>query len=228
MDLNPLCEGARALGHSAPGLKWWLSLTAADQGAWIAGIGASAAALAALYISGQERRRRTSQSRDVARLGASYMVTDLQRLVVFVAKLKKNLRELAASPPPDGDPAHGKAIETIKRSLEEISPILNRIGLDRLSMLPPKVGANLAVTLGGLPICCDGAKLLLDRLSQGDLVSKQSDNLLFLADSLEGPLQRLIPFFQWFSIEFPGAIKLITDPMIQQITDAIRKESQGG
>jgi len=45
-------------GHSWPSIHWWLSLTAADQGAWISGVGAFAAATAALWIALNDSRRR--------------------------------------------------------------------------------------------------------------------------------------------------------------------------
>ncbi|SEI92506.1 hypothetical protein [Frateuria terrea] len=51
------------LGHSWPSLHWWLSLTAADQGSWISGIGSLAAAAVAVLIAGAERRHRHAHQR---------------------------------------------------------------------------------------------------------------------------------------------------------------------
>lgn len=86
---DPLCEGARALGHSLPSWHWWLSLTATDQGTWFAGIGAFAAAIVALGIALSDGFRRRRERKARARLtmaslyspmvGALAMVTGIGR-----------------------------------------------------------------------------------------------------------------------------------------------------
>lgn len=51
-----VCEIAKPLGHSWPSIHWWLSLTAADQGAWISGLGSLAAVIVALGIAINQAR----------------------------------------------------------------------------------------------------------------------------------------------------------------------------
>ncbi len=91
LDLQPICEATKPLTHSAPALHWWLGLNAAEQGAWIGGIGgviaavgAFAAALVALKISKRDAmERQTTREADRsarAYVLAAYILTDVERI----------------------------------------------------------------------------------------------------------------------------------------------------
>jgi len=88
MLVEPLCESARALGHSGPTLRWWLSLTASDQGAWVAGMGAFAAAVAAagiaIWQASADRRRRKA----FAKAMAPALLGDLNAMLALMHELR--------------------------------------------------------------------------------------------------------------------------------------------
>src|ERR1700722_15016677 len=102
MMLDPVCAAGKPLGPSWPSVQWWLSLTAADQGAWISGIGAFSAALAAVWVSGRERRRRDPERGKLARTTGQYLYADILRLANEATSAKLNialLAEFASSDP---------------------------------------------------------------------------------------------------------------------------------
>jgi len=85
MIIDPICEPHKALGYSWWPWEWphwWLSLTASDQGAWAAGIGALAAAGAALLVwwlsystaRAEALRRQTQRAKLLAIETAQFLV----------------------------------------------------------------------------------------------------------------------------------------------------------
>src|ERR1700748_156866 len=101
MDMDPLCEGGKALGHSWPGLHWWLSLTATDQGTWFAGLGAFAAAIVALGIALSEGRRRKSESRARAQLVKASLYSPVVGVLAMVSGIEDDA-EIALRALPGG------------------------------------------------------------------------------------------------------------------------------
>src|SRR6202012_4581920 len=90
MQMDPVCEATRALGHSWwPSLHWILSLTAGDQAAWISGLGAFAAAFAAVRVAGAERKTREKQSDDRSKVAASFIYSDVVKLATFAIELHR-------------------------------------------------------------------------------------------------------------------------------------------
>lgn len=82
------------LGHSWPGIHWWLSLTASDQGAWVAGMGALAAAVAAVGISIVQFRRDAARERRIAVAIAPALLGDLKLALESVDAIKQKAIEL--------------------------------------------------------------------------------------------------------------------------------------
>ena len=74
-------------GHSWPGLHWWLSLSAADQGAWVAGLGAFAAAIAAVGIALWQSSREARKDRAIRRAIAPALIGDLDAMLALMHEL---------------------------------------------------------------------------------------------------------------------------------------------
>ncbi len=98
MDLSPVCEAAKPLVHSAPGLRWWLGLNASEQGAWASGIGAFAAAAAAVYVAVWQyvvtRRDRSADKHRRAKLMAIDMVEIVTRLKADINAARRMLPDI--------------------------------------------------------------------------------------------------------------------------------------
>lgn len=84
MDIAPACEAAKLLGHSWPGLHWWLTLTAADQGAWFSGLGALAAVAATLFLAWLAERRRRLELRQRTEAAERIFAMRLQRPLTMI------------------------------------------------------------------------------------------------------------------------------------------------
>lgn len=216
MLIEPMAEGCKGLGHSWPSVHWWLSLAAADQGAWIAGLGAFAAAVVALVISDKDRRRRERERGAKARICAAYITTDMQRLSDFVVRLRKNLQSIDIA-----NQAQGYAIQifAIEQSLVEVRAVLERVDLKLLLMLPPKIGEGLATGIGSLPLCCDAISLVVFKMKNGDeLIMQKPENFSVPADMLKSPMASLAVFFKWHGSEFPDARGGVSSPAMKRIS----------
>lgn len=202
MMLDPVCEVVKPLGHSWPSVQWWLSLTAADQGAWISGIGAFAAALAAVWVSGRERRRRDQERAELARTAGQYLYADILRLANEATSAKLNialLAEFASSDP------YALNVSLIQGNLDNCMAIAERMSIERISILPPHVSGPLAMVLGAFPAIASGAKTTVMWLGApyNMPLDNWRDELRKRSKAITPCIKELRPFFAWFGAEFP-------------------------
>ncbi len=216
--LDPIRQSAQAFGHSAPTLHWWLSLTAADQGAWFAGMGAFAAAFVALLISGQDRRRHNREQRDRADICAHYVTLDLQRIGDSIVRLRSALLSIDLT---KQDLGYMHEIYSIQRCVEEIKVVRERIDMELLLMLPAKVGQSVALAIGGLPLVCDAASEVAFRMTQADETIMQSqENFTLPAAMIRSTIAGLAAFFVWHRDRFPETRGNVSEPTLRMLGDS--------
>ncbi|RDS80804.1 hypothetical protein DWU98_12670 [Dyella monticola] len=206
MRLEPICAVAEPIGHSWPSIHWWLSLTAADQGAWVSGIGAFAAAFAAVWVSGRERRLRNRERNELARTAARYLYADLLRLLKEAHMAKINLDTLAEF---DDSKPYVMNVGLISGCLGNCVAIAEGMSIERISILPSKVSGPLAMVLGAFPTIANGAKASVQFL--GDPYNMpldiQRQQLRDHSEAITPCIIELRPFFAWFGSQFPDEAK---------------------
>jgi hypothetical protein len=219
MVFDPVCEAAKALGHSWwPSPHWWLSLTAADQGAWVAGLGAFAAAFAALWISDQDRRRRNREQIDRADICAHYVIVDLQRIADSIVRLRRALLAIDLAKQHLG---FANEIYSIEQCVQEINTVRARIDMNLLLMLPNKVGQSVALAIGGLPLVCDAASMVAFRVRAADQDIMQSQsNFTTPAAMIKSPIAGLAAFFKWHMARFPETKANVCEPTLQMLAES--------
>jgi hypothetical protein len=219
MEISSLCPGARTLGHSGPTLHWWLSLTAADQGAWISGLGAFAAALTAVWIAGRERRIRNREKRDLTMVATAFVYMDIQQIAVFGCHLHGFVLKL--SKVENGKPTIAE-ITNIKLCIERVRLMCDRTSLKRINALPTSVSIALCRAVGGLPFACDAIESTVTTI---EFMTRKLDDvradLKVHALTLGIPLRGLIEYFKWFGCAFPEDKKEAADATIQVINDTV-------
>jgi hypothetical protein len=223
MTLEPVCEGARAVGHSWPSLHWWLSLTASDQGAWFAGAGAFAAAFVALWISDQDRRQRKKEEGDRADICAHYITVDLQRIADQVMRLRKALLSIDLEKQELG---YAQEIFTIDRCIEELNTIRQRIDMSLLMMLPTEVGQKVALAIGGLPLSIDAASEVVYRMRAADeKIMRSQNNFTNPAEMIKSQIAGLASFFTWLQDRFPDTRESVAAPILRRLGESFRLTS---
>lgn len=155
-------------GHSWPSAHWWLSLSAADQGAWVSGLGAFAAAVVAVALAGAEGRRRKKERRDRARLVAAYLFSPIFQIQQLAVRLAKHCRHysgvLAGKASID---VHPDAI-TLLAICDALPPLLKTFSLVDAAFLPGKIGENLAVAIMNINMAMDSVKSSVDLYIDAD------------------------------------------------------------
>jgi len=150
MVLQPICEAAKPLTHSAPGVTWWLGLNAAEQGAWIggvgsvvAGVGALVAALIALRIAKRESVER-KEARAADRSAEAYV------LAAFILADVETIRLMAlaaAEGIPKAEDSKGTTLEKCQIMMAHLNAMdASRIvaNLPRLANFPENIAGALA------------------------------------------------------------------------------------
>lgn len=217
MAMEPLCASAKALGHSWPSIHWWLSLNAADQGAWVAGLGAFAAAFAALWISDQDRRRRKWEQSDRADVCAHYVTIDLQRLADSIVRLRRALLSIDLSKQHSG---FAREIYSIEQCVEDITRVRARIDINLMLILPTKVGQQVALAIGSLPLVCDAASMVAFRMRAADEIIMQSqENFSTPAAMTRSAIAGFAAFFRWHMERFPEARSSVSEPVLRKLED---------
>lgn len=136
----------KPLGYSWPWElgHWWLTLTAADQGAWISGAGSFAAAFVALHLARRAERRQERRQIERSRLVAAH-------LYYPIAQIRAALEVVAASLPKfcavkDG-PASIEVMDHATLIRSACTKTMSKVGAFRISeaaYLPGDVGEQLA------------------------------------------------------------------------------------
>lgn len=213
------------LGHSWPGIGWWLSLTAADQGAWISGLGAFAAAFAALHISDKERRRRNSEREEQAHICAHYITTEMQRMAEFVVQLRRALLAIDLTQQHKG---YRDQIYAVKNSVAELRAAHARIDMKLLLMLPTDVAKGVALAVGSLPLCCDSAESVVSRMLQGDEFIMQSQALIWApAEMLRPTAGGLAAYFIWHDGKYPESRDNVSRPTVAKLKEMFASVPMG-
>lgn len=141
MDLQPVCQAVQPLTHSAPGLRWWLGLNAAEQGAWIGGLGAFAAAVAAVGVALLQASWARKQQREVEVRRTRLLAIDL---VEVVTRLKSEINAARRIIP---DVLQMIANQKIDRELVRMTKLEAVALIPRglaLEQLPQHIGESMA------------------------------------------------------------------------------------
>ena len=146
MVLDPLCTGAKALGHSWPWEwgHWWISLTAADQGAWISGLGAFAAALAAIGVVLYGRRVAAKERQARARLVAAYLYMPMAQTRAALEVLETSGTRFAGVVAGSASIEVQADAELIASACERTRPRLTAFSIVDAAYLPGDIGERLA------------------------------------------------------------------------------------
>lgn len=144
------------LGHSWPSVHWWLTLTAADQGAWIAGIGALAAAAAAVFIAGWEGRRRHRERESRGRLVAAYLYTPFVRIHGYLREMERLAYSYSAILPGNATLDVADDARKLKLSCDDISSSLGTFSISDAAYLPDSVGSKLAIAVSEVAMLVGG------------------------------------------------------------------------
>jgi len=186
--------------HSFPTIHWWLSLNAAEQSAWVAGLGAFAAAGAALLISGREQGRRKREIKQQARIAASYLYTDIAYLARDSVFVRRTLLEWSKLP--DSNGLAGK-ISELRQILLKSRGIVGRIDLEKIGRLPEDIGTSLGLGLGGFTPNFDEVEVVLFQIEYPTRAFKEIRGILVgTANRLDDPISNALTFLAWFNKEF--------------------------
>lgn len=202
--------------YSLPSLHWWLTLSATEQGTWVAGLGSFAAAVVALWISGKEGRRRDKELKKQSRMSAAYLYTDLAYLVRDVIYVREMLKKMEEN-------SYVQTIENtneIRTALKSAKSILDRASLELISRLPASVGESVAFGKGGLVFIFDEIDSSLSKLEY-ELIDAAKIELLGHAKKLEPPITCLIDFLDWFDSAFPDVDKNETSKFLNDMKDRL-------
>jgi len=145
--MDPLCEGARAISHSAPSLHWWLSLTATDQGTWFAGIGAFFAAIVALGIALSDGWRRKREQRARARLTMASLYSPMIGVLAMVNEIGKDARVIIRALPGSAVTNVAANVESMKNGCDVMGPLLEAFDASEAVHLSGDHGVALAAAV---------------------------------------------------------------------------------
>ena len=141
-----LADVAAPFGHSWPWEigHWWLTLTAADQGAWISGAGSFAAAIVALHLARKASKREERRDIARARLAAAH-------LYYPITHIRAALEVIADEIPPFASVLAGAASRNvvnhaalIRSACTKTMPRVQAFKLADAAALPADVGEDLA------------------------------------------------------------------------------------
>jgi hypothetical protein len=218
MFFEPACKEAGDYGYSVWPTQiphWWMSLGAADQGAWAAGLGALAAAFAALYISQKDQRRRDRETSRKQRIVASYHFTHMAYLARDAAFLHLELIRFSTR---TMEQVSNESIATYRQLIKEMQGIIRRTKVGEISQLPSDVGESVGFAMGGYNFVTgelDSTLASLEAQTRNfhDLQVELRDRAL----QLDNPVDSTVKFIQWFQKEF----KMKNDVRIVQLLRGI-------
>lgn len=163
MMLDPSCPAVHALGHSwGPSPNWWLSLTASDQGAWISGVGALAAAIVALAIALSESWRRRSERLARRRLVKASFYSPTTGIVAMLMDIEKDCVFLSGAQ--NGialDKVEGR-LERLKLSCDTLRPLLPTLNLTDALYLEKDAGVGVIACLRDIELIIYGVTSVTD------------------------------------------------------------------
>lgn len=176
MALDPLCVSAKVLGHSwGPTGHWWLSLTAADQGAWVSGMGALVASVVAVSVALHQHRKAEIERERRAVVTAAYLFSTIGLLKTAFQAARTNLENAMANP--TNRQLVYACFCMASRGMFEAKHRRLRDNLSRLSDFP----AGFGVTLATVPTIIEALRSTFEynvsefnagRLSLPDLVDQ--------------------------------------------------------
>jgi hypothetical protein len=206
MDMTSVCEAAKPLAHSTPSIRWWLGLNAAEQGAWVSGVGSFAAAAVALVLSLGDQFRRRSDRRARSRVTALYMTPELMRISHFLIEMHTQLLDLTMLPTRN-DIFASRKLENVDTCITQVRAALKRIDLEMVAPLPDEIAEPLASGLGGLEFVCDNAESAIKLINtpvDPDYLHQQYKSA---AEVVETPMIGLVCFLDWHGDAFPEGKK---------------------
>jgi hypothetical protein len=221
MFFEPLCSAARGYGYSfwpkdMP--HWWMSLAAADQGAWAAGIGALAAAAVALFISQKDQFRRNRLARSKQRIAASYHFTPLAYLARDGGYLHISIIKFCDRPL---DATSDQTTAKFRQNIAEMLKIVSRIEGPAIGQLPPSIAEAIGFAMGGYTFVAGEIDSTLSAMSAKEremtaLVAELRERAL----NFDGPVNSTIKFIKWFKKEFD----MEKDPEIASLLAGIARD----
>lgn len=159
MQVDQVCEGAKQFGYSWwPSLHWWMSLKAADQGAWAAGFGAFLAAVAAVGVSWWERRSRKKEAKVLSRLTAAYLYVPAKRILNFMGAMQTHGMNAAAVMAGTASINVGEDINMLEIACKQVRPLRERIALADMAKLEWTAAAPLAVVVSEIDQLLDAVE----------------------------------------------------------------------
>ena len=126
---------------------WWHSLTAADQGAWVAGLGAFAAALAAVGVVLFSQRVAQKEKRARARLVAAYFYMPITQVYAALEVIRDEGKKFAAAMPGSASRQVTGSATLMDTACKQTRAKLNVFNLADAAALPGEIGECLATGL---------------------------------------------------------------------------------
>lgn len=123
-------------GHSWPSIPWWLSLTAADQGAWVSGIGALVAAGAALWVA-------YKPARDKRKAELGFTAAVIPALMFELVDVEVQARKLCEDFYAAAETGHDKVVSCAREARLGYLSLTLRM-FDRLDWFTPDEGQAIA------------------------------------------------------------------------------------
>lgn len=191
-------------GHSWPWQigHWWLTLTAADQGAWVSGLGAFAAAAVALRVAGAESKRRRVEAKARARIVMASYSTPMMGVYAMVIGIRDDAIEVASAMAGEAIVRIGWRVERIKNGCDIMRPLLATFSHAEAFHLPDEFGPQLATAVRDAELLVGLATSVTDVYFER-LPHKDYGRMLSVCKSMKGAesyaqsiLDRLAPFIK--------------------------------
>lgn len=184
MAMDPSCVAVEVVGHSWPfSLKWWLSLTAADQGAWVAGLGAFVAALVAVGISYMQFRRDAIHERRIAMAIAPALAGDLNLALHALEQIKEDAFKIQSF-----RIAHHEEIERALRAIGRI----RLTAFERFKEMLPMLGNTCApIVIECYATILRTVELVRDELETTPETQALKEGLIAIAKNVDNLISRV-------------------------------------
>jgi hypothetical protein len=220
VNIEPACNVIHSYGYSfriSQIPHWWMSLGPADQGAWAAGLGAFAAAFAALYISQRDSWSRKRKEHGLERVVASHIFTDIAYLARDASFIRASIIKFTKG---SRDQIDMKQLASVRATIKSISAVVKRTNPDRIARLPSTVAVALGFAIGGYTFVLDETDASLAIVEDNSLdFETVKTHLIQDADRLGPPINSTVDFLKWFIKEFQMQSKENIIELMDRIRD---------
>jgi hypothetical protein len=200
-----------------PHSGWGMGVHWGDVATWFAGAGTFAAAIAALWIAGTDRRERKQQKTELASTAGEFLYCDLQWMLIHANLLQTNAIRLANLS--NGEP-YSRDVEHSIFCIEQIRAITARTDLERMSLLPAHVCGPLARAMGGFQYLLASSESTFSMLKINAPLDNYRDKLADYANDIPIQVVNLRSFFEWYGELSEEAKQAVGNPCLE-IIDSI-------